>query len=277
MPDEIEVDRTPFRSATLSGVVVCDTVYVVGGLFGNEHALDAVEAMAGAEIGRVEIVFAGDAHLLDVAPDAFARLERRLDGYPAIRGAVERRLIGALPGLPPPLGAAEDAFSDIVDTLTPAFRRDAETAERLRRLPDRFVCDVGGRRIHVGLPEGRTAGAVTVHPFLAEAEIRPETAGIVTVFGGTAGIGNFWGDPRGVLTRVSVRRSPHAAAYGMRSDGLFVDALHVPYDRTAALAAFDAAWPSDRAGVSDLRNRMARGGPNAISRAMPQASMVTAA
>lgn len=54
----------------------CDVLYVVGGLYGNPFALDAIKAMAAQEDGDVLVVFNGDMHWFDKTADNFAALER---------------------------------------------------------------------------------------------------------------------------------------------------------------------------------------------------------
>jgi hypothetical protein len=72
--------------------IVTDTLYVVGGLYGNGFALDAIEALAAAEPSPATLVFNGDAHWFDAEPKAFRQLDARLAGYPAIGGNVEFEL-----------------------------------------------------------------------------------------------------------------------------------------------------------------------------------------
>lgn len=62
--------------------VSCDTLYVVGGLYGNPFALNAIEEMVAAEeaAGRdVLVVLNGDIHWFDKTAENFLALERRLD------------------------------------------------------------------------------------------------------------------------------------------------------------------------------------------------------
>ena len=72
--------------------VRAETVYVVGGLYGNLPALDAIEAMAAAELGPVTLFFNGDFNWFDVAPGQFAALNRRVLAHRAIQGNVEAEL-----------------------------------------------------------------------------------------------------------------------------------------------------------------------------------------
>jgi hypothetical protein len=70
----------------------CETLYVVGGLYGNDVALDALLAMFDAERVPKRLVFNGDFHWFDRDPAVFARVQRRVLGFDALRGNVETEL-----------------------------------------------------------------------------------------------------------------------------------------------------------------------------------------
>ena len=75
--------------------IVAPAIYLVGGLYGNGEALDAVERLAAAEPAPVTIVFNGDFHWFDAEPGWFAEIERRVARYPALRGNVETEIARA--------------------------------------------------------------------------------------------------------------------------------------------------------------------------------------
>lgn len=69
-----------------------DTLYVVGGLYGNEYALDAVRRMFAAETGRKHLIFNGDFNWFNIAPESFRRINETVLAFDAIRGNVETEL-----------------------------------------------------------------------------------------------------------------------------------------------------------------------------------------
>ena len=72
-----------------------DTLYVVGGLYGNELALDTLEQLLErqtAHDGRRAVVFNGDFHWFDAEPAWFERVQRRVLAHTALRGNVETEL-----------------------------------------------------------------------------------------------------------------------------------------------------------------------------------------
>jgi hypothetical protein len=137
-----------------------EVLYVVGGLYGNEAALDRVLALFEREPCRKRLVFNGDFHWFDAEPPTFTRIQDAVLRHEATRGNVETEL-GADDGS---AGAARDggcgcAYPDWVDdgvversnhiharlsrVVTPAQRR------QLAGLPMTLRADVGGLRIAI--------------------------------------------------------------------------------------------------------------------------------
>jgi hypothetical protein len=73
--------------------IEAEAVYVIGGLYGNAFALDAVERMAAAERVAPRLVFNGDFHWFDAEPAAYAEIQARVvDRHVALRGNVETEI-----------------------------------------------------------------------------------------------------------------------------------------------------------------------------------------
>lgn len=68
-------------------------LYVIGGLYGNLPALDAIEAMARAESGPVTLCFNGDFNWFNVDASSFAAINQRVLQHRAIVGNVEAELL----------------------------------------------------------------------------------------------------------------------------------------------------------------------------------------
>lgn len=140
----------------------CDTLYVVGGLYGNDVALDSVLALFDAEPGHKRLVFNGDFHWFDTNPAAFARVQRSVLGFDALRGNVETEL-GAPPSdaqgdTDPGCGCAYPAWvgDNIVqrsNRMLAALRRTVAqcpgAAVELAALPMTLRADVGGVRVGI--------------------------------------------------------------------------------------------------------------------------------
>jgi hypothetical protein len=135
-----------------------ETLYVVGGLYGNPEALAAVLAAFEAEPGgrRKALVFNGDFHWFDAEPDGFATVQAAVMRHWATRGNVETELAREQ------IGAAGCgcAYPDFVDSATVAHS-------------NRII-----ERLHAAVPAGQRAVLAALPPFL-RAEVAGMAVGIV--------------------------------------------------------------------------------------------------
>jgi hypothetical protein len=72
--------------------VDCETLYVVGGLYGNEAALATVLRLFGSETGRKRLVFNGDFNWFNVESARFEAINKQVLEFDALRGNVETEL-----------------------------------------------------------------------------------------------------------------------------------------------------------------------------------------
>lgn len=292
------LDRAPDLAA--------EALYVVGGLYGNLAALDAIEALAAAEPVPVTIVLNGDFHWFDAEPGWFAEVERRAARHPALRGNIETEIaraedIGAGCGCVYP-ASVSDAFVARSNRIQSALRGVAapEAAARLARLPMRLVARVGDLRVgvvhgdaeslggwrfaHDALDDpgarawlGEVARAARVdlfastHTCLAayrDFDLPGGRLGVIN--NGSAGMGNFAGSRSGVISRIATTPSPHASLYGGIHGGAYVDALAVDFDIDSFLARFLARWPEGSAAHESYFGRITGGPEHPIERARPR-------
>lgn len=142
-----------------------ETLYVVGGLYGNPEALEAILARKAQEErrgGPVTLVFNGDFHWFDVRPAAFRRLNAAVLAHVALCGNVETELAREGGGTDCGCGYPPYVEPGVAERSNAIFARLAATAatlpcERsaLAALPPACVAEVGGRRIAIlhGDPE----------------------------------------------------------------------------------------------------------------------------
>lgn len=138
-----------------------DVLYVVGGLYGNELALERVLEMFDRERGRKRLVFNGDFHWFDADPASFARVQRGVLAHEALRGNVETEL-AALPaqdGDDTGCGCAYpewvgDGVVERSNRILARLRTVADASQRteLSSLPMWLRADVGALRL--GLVHG---------------------------------------------------------------------------------------------------------------------------
>jgi hypothetical protein len=254
-------------------------LYVVGGLYGNLAALDAVERLAAAERMPTTIVFNGDFHWFDADPQWFGEIERRVAPHLALRGNVETEIartedIGAGCGCAYPENVHEDLVrrsNEIIEALRAVTPDEARAC--LARLPMHLVAKVGALRIGIvhgdatslagwrfarealddesnrpWLSEVRRGSQIdlfaSTHTCLAVLRDMALPAGRLTVINnGAAGMSNFSCSTFGVVSRIAVCPSPHRTLYGLTRDGVRIDALALHYDQRAFVERFLARWP----------------------------------
>lgn len=147
-----------FASAARTDLQSLDVLYVVGGLYGNELALERVLELFAAERGRKRLVFNGDFHWFDIDPDVFARVQSLVLAHTATRGNVETEL--AAPPADgendPGCGCAYPAWvgEDIVmrsNRILDRLRQAISPGQRfeLGSLPMWLRADVGDMRIGI--------------------------------------------------------------------------------------------------------------------------------
>jgi hypothetical protein len=254
-----------------------ETLYVVGGLYGNVEALERILAMAAEEPAPVTIVFNGDFHWFDVDPADFEQVSRAVMAHAAIRGNVETEIAGEDSGAgcgcayPDGVSDAEVARSnEILARLRETARSLPRWRERLGKLPMHLVARVGDARIGIvhgdatslagwGFARDRLddpAHAPWIDSVFREARVdvfasthtclpalREFAAGVIAN-NGAAGMPNHPGTRFGLVTRIS--HAPHRGAGAVRGAhraGVHVEALRVDYDHARWMKRFIAAWP----------------------------------
>jgi hypothetical protein len=232
-----------FAAAAPPHLRALEVLYVVGGLYGNEQALDQVLELFDRERGRKRLVFNGDFHWFDTYPAVFARVQRAVLAHEAMRGNVETELAAEMDDGDAGCGCAYPAWvgEGVVERsnrILARLRGATSAAQRaeLAALPMWQRADVGGVRL--GLVHGDAtslAGWGFAQEHLRDAGHRAEVArwldrAEVNAFActhtclpvfqavnapagrpprwilnnGAAGMPNFRGDPAGLLTRIAV-------------------------------------------------------------------------
>jgi hypothetical protein len=290
--------------------IVADTLYVVGGLYGNVEALEAVQALAAREPGPVTLAFNGDFHWFDVAAADFSRVTRAVLADWALRGNVETEVAlenpGAGCGCAYPLDVSDADVSrsnEILERLRGTARAFPELRERLAMLPMNLVARVGEARIGIvhgdaaslagwGFAQDRLDDAghrrwiesafraadvdvfASTHTCLpAFREFAIDGARRVVANNGAAGMPNFAGRRRGLVTRIAL--APHGGPekiYGLEASGVHVEALELAYDHERFLARFLASWPEGSPAYASYRSRIVEGPRFSVEQAAPRAA-----
>jgi hypothetical protein len=272
-----------------------ETLYVIGGLYGNLQALAAVEKMAGAEPGPVTLCFNGDFNWFNVDDPGFRAINERVLRHDAIVGNVEAEL-----GEDTDAAGCGCAYPDSVDSAV--VERSNQIHARLKRTaahhPD-LLARLGALPLvaryrvgaaSVGVVHGDAeslagwrfdAGALDdpkEQAWRAEAFTRAgvdifasthtclpamrryESDGLKLVANnGAAGMPNARGTHFGILTRIGATATPHASLYGHALRGVHVDALAIGYDDPTWQQCFLNNWPAGSPAWLSYFDRIANG------------------
>jgi hypothetical protein len=291
--------------------VTADVLYVVGGLYGNAFALDAIEQIAMQENRAPALVFNGDFHGFDAERTVFDAIQRRVLAHYALRGNVETEIASedaaagcgcAYPESVP--DADVERSNAILDRLRGVARSDAGSRSKLAALPMHAVAQVGGARIGIvhgdawslagwrfahdslhhaadnaldaALERAAVSGFASSHTC---APALKTTARGFVVNNGAAGMANFAGTSFGVITRIATHALPrrleplrlYGASDWIADRACVVDALKVEFDLPGWLASFDAIWPAGSSAAVSYRRRIVSGPDFTIDQALGRA------
>jgi hypothetical protein len=273
--------------------IEAETLYVIGGLYGNPFALDAILERAAREPSAPTLVFNGDFNWFDVDPDGFAALNARALEHVALRGNVETELAGDDDsagcgcGYPEWVADAEvDRSNAILAQLRATARGFPDLRARLGALPMHAVARVGGEPIAIvhgdawslagwafaqerlrddPVAAARAFEKAGVRVFASSHTCLPVLQPLDTPDGrcliannGAAGMPNFRGTRSGLATRISVHPAPDAL-YGERLGAVHVDAIPVRYDHERWARHFDGLWPPGSPAALSYRRRIHEG------------------
>lgn len=274
-----------------------DVLYVVGGLYGNLPALEALLRMAEGERDRVTLVFNGDFHWFDIDEATYSTINDEVLRHAALRGNVETEIAGDDPAAgcgcayPDWVTDEEVARSNAIsERLRATARCFPRLRARLAELAMHATAQVGGVRI--GIVHG-DAHALAGWRYAQEAlRDKRQRAALASDFGdagcriiasshtclpvavdcataqgrcvlinnGAAGMPNFRGSRHGIVTRIALTPAAHAAAlYATRLDEIVIEALPLHYDHARWLRIFLGNWPPGTPAHRSYFRRIAHG------------------
>jgi hypothetical protein len=287
--------------------LVADTLYVIGGLYGNRPALDTVLDLAAHETGPATLIFNGDFNWFNIDDAGFAAVNDEVLNHHAIRGNVETEIAsdndaaGCGCGYPDWVSDAEVGRSnEIVAHLRTTARRHPGLRERLAALPMHLVAEVAGLRVAIvhGDAESLAGWSFSQETLAAPDAARRLSASFeranvrvfasshtclplitdcgasqgrcVLINNGAAGMPNFERTPCGVITRIASTPSctRDEPLYGTRLGSLWIEALPVRYDPSRWLAEFIANWPLGTAAHQSYFHRITHGPRYALGQAI---------
>jgi hypothetical protein len=286
--------------------VTAEVLYVVGGLYGNLAALDALENLAARERVAVTIVFNGDFHWFDAEPGWFAAVDRRVARHTATRGNIETEVarrtdIGAGCGCVYPGSVADDVVARS-NAILLALRQAAPAAiaSKFGRLPMQLVAQVGSLRVGIVHGDAIALGgwrfdraaldATSARPWLGQVRAASRIdlfasthtcaaalrdfalpAGRLTIINnGAAGMPNFADARIGLVSRIATVSSPHPPLYGLVRNDVHIDAIPLAYNSEEFLDRFLARWSEGSPAHTSYFRRIAFGPADRIADAWRQ-------
>jgi hypothetical protein len=257
----------------------------------------------------VAIVYNGDFHWFDAEDDWFDAVEQAVTPHRALRGNVETEIArtsetGAGCGCAYPSFVADDVVmrsNRILRALRSTAARAPAAQARLSGLPMHLVADVGGLRVGVvhgdatslaGWSFTRESLAAAAPAMLADVLDRSRidvfasthtclallhdaalpNRRFTAINNGAAGMPNFEGARHGLVSRIATTPSPHRALYGLKRDGVHIDALAVGYDHAQFLHRFLARWPAGTSAHSSYARRILEGPAYTVAQALGSAA-----
>lgn len=283
-----------------------DTLYVVGGLYGNEPALTEVLRMRERESVPPTLVFNGDFNWFDIDDDGFSAINETVLSHVGLRGNVETEMAsndndsGCGCSYPDTVPEVEVERSNrIMVSLRTTARRHPEIIKRLAQLPMNIVAQVGTQRIGIvhGDAESLAGWNFDVtsldDPALAETfreifsssevngfasshtclpalkQLHADSGWVIN--NGAAGMPNFASTQFGLLSRISIfPPEPGSSLYGLRVGGIYIDALPIRYDAARWQQKFLANWSAGSPAYDSYYARIVSGPNFALARAQPK-------
>ena len=277
--------------------IKAETIYVIGGLYGNVPALRAIFELAQTETVTPTLVFNGDFNWFNVDAQSFEAVNLAVLNHVALRGNVETELaVGAVDAgcgcaYPDYVDDADVARSNqIMSALRHAAGAFPALTHTVSTLPMNAIAEVGGQRIGIVHGDAESlAGWRFAHDSLHESQNINwlqqvcEAANLIgfasshtclptfrrfangkekrfVINNGAAGMPNFSHTQYGLISRLSVHPVGEVLAqYGDVIRGVHVDALPVHYDATQFQQAFLANWPEGSAAHHSYFNRITQG------------------
>ncbi|MDO4787734.1 MAG: calcineurin phosphoesterase [Johnsonella sp.] len=267
----------------------CDTLYAVGGLYGNTYALEKVLAMAEEEEGGAEIIFNGDLHWFEREMQDFIKIENAAKKHGAILGNVEAELIreedigaGCGCAYPPYVDEKVVERSNLIHKgLKEMLQKNSYPGEGMRKRKKSCCCLAAGKRVALlhgdekslagwgcarenlrerqrqeelgkWMEENRIDIIACTHT-CAPAALRLEKKAVIN--NGAAGMPNFSGTHFGLLTRIGKTKHP-LALYRCELEGTYIEALPIHYPHREFLRHFDSNWEKTSPAALSYRERI---------------------
>ncbi len=291
-----------------------DTLYVVGGLYGNPFALHEIEKLVAAEqtgASSVKLVFNGDFNWFNHNGEDFDALNRTVLQHDAVRGNVEteisRTQFGGGCGCGYPASVSNEVVewsNEIIDVLHQTASRQPVIKEALLQLPMFRRYRIGSTSVNVIHGDSRSlagwsfsrqnlmaaSASLTQDALAGNAEIIACThtcEPFATVLGnteksvaiinnGSAGMPNLDNGLYGIISRISTLPAPMPCLYGTQTNSVYVDAIAVHYQQDELLDWFGTHWPEGSPAYRSYHERLTTGTSQTVTQSIGSGFSISA-
>lgn len=287
------------EALALAPTQTCDTLYVIGGLYGNPYALEAILTLAKQESGPVTLCFNGDFNWFNVGRSEFAALNAQVLEHDCVLGNVEFELLSS--SEVPDCGCAypDEVDQAVVDRSNQIHSQLKRTAQLHPQVLARLQAQPLFRRyqlgdLRVGVVHGDSESLAgwrfdpkclqdksqgpwlqqqfrranvdvfaSSHTCSAAFHIQPlgvnSTAAGLISNNGAAGMPSVKGSLGGVITRISALPSAQGVHRFYGMKGHVVEQVVVEYDQEAWQQEFERNWPVGSAAHLNYAQRITAG------------------
>lgn len=275
---------------------------VIGGLYGNRLALDALLDKTDEQD---TLVFNGDFHWFDYQPEDFLYIQENVLEHYAMCGNVEKELLrNEDVGLGCGCAYPEDVNDIVVDRSNAIHqklksRTSQSMDKKMNQLPDTLTFEMGDFRIGVthgdekslagwecslaNLKEIQRQKEITTWMQEQDIDILASTHTCGTAFlysrdqqkiisnNGAAGMPNFSGTDFGLVTRIASSSSEEAVysqSIAENNQKMYVELVPVRYEQKNYVQWFDSIWPKGTPAEKSYRNRIIKGPPATLKDAI---------
>jgi hypothetical protein len=254
----------------------CETLYVVGGLYGNSLALTSIEALVALE-PQAQVVFNGDYHWFDAQPNWFADIDRRVRVFTRLRGNVETELVNQSDNLGCGCAYPSDVSQATVERSNQIQKKlkqavSSQFLSDAASLPMTLTYQVGPAKVGVVHGDAQSLAGWQFDPsqlddpdnhlqiaqwfeqsgmdiFASSHTCAPgirvfESFGAV-INNGSSGMANLPGSSHGIMTRISVHPAPKSlpVLFSQNFRGVLLQAIKVDFDLVQWQQQFLRTWP----------------------------------
>lgn len=274
------------------------TLYVVGGLYGNPYALSTIKQLFDDERNNAKLCFNGDFHWFDIAPNQFQLIQTEVMQYEAISGNVEYELgtenysggcgCSYPTSVAPEIVELSDAIHRRLSTTARNFPEAIKYFSQLSMFKKYSVAGLNVAVVHgdadslagwnfdLSLIDKNTIREWVQQAFtLAEVDVfassHTGTALMrrfsnngkdkLVINNGSAGAPNFLKQLHGVITRISSDRYKGESLASTRIGNAWIESLPIRYNHEAWVHEFLKQWPEGSDAYTSYWTKIAQG-PN---------------